>query len=299
MKLFTSFFICIICWVTPVNAQLDSILWIDLPCALYPGSTFLATTNTVPGATYYEWTYGGNHINGAWFNGSVGAYQSSLPSVNISIQISSPYYVFCVTAYGPAGSSNTYCDSVSGNPIPVFTVTNPTVVNPSTIEFYSVDTTDCQPSGYEWTITGDATFSNGSQTVSTTIPGVNISFGPGFTSGILCASMTNFFGWPGDTICMTITSPLGVSHPDKNFFTVNYTSSMNLLDVQLNNDIQKPLDILVYDITGRKFLESSIEAPKRGTKYSFALPEISPGIYFVSFSSTGDPVSVQRFVVTR
>lgn len=268
-----------------LKAQLDSITFIDLPCYGAVGVTGQATTNQDTNAVYYEWSIGNGSSNSVWFNGSIGPVQTALASVNLSLQMAQQFYIICVTSFSACCTSNTFCDTIFGTVAqPVFSVNNSNIGIPNDSGLYAVDSLEC-PGTYIWTITGDATFNNGTQVTGTSGTSVNLNFGPGFTTGYLCVAGISNFGLMGDTVCMEINAPLGIEENTSNITSVYYQQSLNQINIQFNSSNQLDNTIKIVDVTGREVLVQQFKSGNGNNATILSTANLKKGIYFAEVNN--------------
>ncbi|MDQ3051956.1 MAG: T9SS type A sorting domain-containing protein [Bacteroidota bacterium] len=268
------------------QAQLDPINFMDLPCNCMMGGSSVISTNLVSNATYYTW-YTAGPVNNVLFNNQApGPVQTTVNSVTISCLLPSSFVVICVTANSVNDSSNTFCDTIWNEvPVPVFSGLNSNVVLPNTSGLYFMDSTTCPPYQYLWTVTGDIIFDNGWQTISTFDPSVNLNFGPGFTNGFLCVQGLGSTGLLSDTICMAISTTVGVKDihsPDILFY---YQESSNQLTLDFKVSLPQVIVFNIYDLTGRIIYSENIYANQK--QIVVVTPPLESGIYFAEVSGSG------------
>jgi len=266
-------------------AQPCTIAITNLPCMAAPGVNGVASVTPCPGA-YYQWQTATGHVNSIWFNGSPGPVQTSAPSVNFSFNLAQQFYVVCVTAYTPTDTSNTVCDTIWGYMNdPVFASTNSTIGVPGDSGIYNLEpfTAGC-PSNYIWFLTGDVTFNNGSQ--SYTGPGnpgagVNLNFGPNFTTGVLCVLAVTNFGLQTDTVCMTITAPVGINDISNPHISFYYQPGPDQITLEFSEVLNQHISIKIYDITGRQVMEHSTQTLNNNQQLIIPTPALKQGTYLV------------------
>lgn len=285
-KLFI-FLTLLLLFVFKSNAQLCSLAITSMPCIAGVGVTGVMTVTPCPGATYYQWQ-SNSGSNALWFNGNPGSLQTTTPSINLSFQLAQQFYEVCVTAYSANDSSNTVCDTIWGYVnVPVFSPTNNSISLPGTSSMYAVEypTAGC-PSQYIWYLTGDISFSNGSQITSGSGVGVNLNFGPNFTTGTLCVQATTNFGSQTDTICMIINAPVGLEENTSNITSINYQQSLNQITIQFDNSRTFENTIKIIDVTGREVLVQQFKSGNGNNAAILSTANLKKGIYFAEVNNT-------------
>ena len=271
-----------------INAQLGNISITSLPCMCAPGETNPATASPVSGATYYLWETMVGSINNVLFDGYIGPYQSALPSVFLTCVLPNPYTVICVTAHNATDSSNTACDTLWGSiGTPVFAATNSPTGIPGTSGIYAVEPPDSGCSSlYVWFLTGDVTFDGGIQTIISSGVNVNVNFGPGFTSGVLCVQGVTSFGIQTDTICMIINAPVGIDETSGSSISCYYQPSLNQVTLEFADAPGSQVAIKIFDITGRLIHTQESNPDPGKAKLVIPMPGLNKGVYFVEVTGS-------------
>ncbi len=269
-------------------AQLDSIYFLALPCNSYVGVTSLLTANPDSNATYYEWSVdSGIPPNAILFNGSQSPVQTTIPEVTLTFPMQLAFYVVCVTAYNGSSFSNTFCDTLSGEvPTPVYSSTNSITGVPGDSGIYSVELLNCPPYQYVWTITGNASFNNGGQTIITSIPdtSININFGASFSTGALCVKGVTDFGLAGDSVCMAITAFVGLDPNDDASTSFYYQPSYNQVLFNYSRSTFEQVSINLYDITGRLISSQQLTLSADNRSITIPLPDLNQGVFMMEIA---------------
>ena len=296
-KLFACIVLCLSGWYNSYG-QLDSIVEILAPCPISPTGPISISTSPIDSATYYEWTSANGSLNSIWFNGSPGPVQTTSPNAILTSLLPQPFFVICVTAYSPCCVSNTFCDTLSSSSdSPVFAASNPSLINPGNTYLYALDSTTCQATNFQWILTGDATFGNGMQTIMNNGTPEPISFGSNFTTGTLCVVSLSIFNVFQDTVCMTITAPLGIAGNDNSLQQLFYNPGMHQLEITFSQIPPKPVHINVWDAAGRSVYATTLTA-LNGLHVNIPVTLLRQGIYIVSLEGTGINAR-NRFTVTE
>lgn len=270
-------------------AQLDSVYFLNLPCNSYVGVTSVIGVNPDTNALYYEWSVdSGMPLNAILFNGAPSPVQTTIPEVTLTFPLQLQYYAICVTAFSACCTSNTYCDTLSGEvPLPVLSGTNSTLAVPGDSGIYSVEQLVCPPAQLVWTISGNASFNNGGQTIITPLPdtSININFGPAFTTGNLCVKGVTDFGLSGDSVCMTVIAFVGLDANDEVLTSFYYQPDYNQVSFNYTKSIQEEVSINLYDIAGRLITSRKVFLVPDNQNATIPLPDLNQGIYMVEISS--------------
>ncbi len=280
-------------------AQLTSPNIVSYPCFLAPGVTGTVVADSVPGATYYEWVSNIGHINAVWFPSSPGPVQTAIPSVNILANLALPVYEICVRAINATDTSVWTCVQIMGTvDPPVMLATNSSVGIPGDSGYYAIVYPSlCPPNGYSWTITGDATFNNNSQSIGTNGPGVNINFGPNFTSGLLCIAAVTNFGLYSDTVCMVITAPVGIEESATTHTEIFYQPGSGKIIVKSHASSSGIFICRVIDITGRIMHAEGLNVQTGSNEFTIETGKINEGIYFLELSGNEFNCSYKFFKI--
>jgi hypothetical protein len=287
--LFIFFFLFLI--AGQLSAQLCTIAITSSPCMGAPGLTGVITASNCPGATYYQWQSMVGQVNSVWLNGTPAPIQSATPSVNLSFQSSQQYYVICVTAYSANDSSNTACDTIWGFiKDPVFASTNNTIGVPGDSGTYTVEppTAGCALY-YAWTLTGDVTFNNGSQSYmgpGDPGAGVNLNFGPNFTTGVLCVQAVSSFGVFTYTVCMTINASVGISDLTGSPLSFYYQPNLQQVALKFSAPTYQKISINSHDIAGRLVSQEQHHISPGIKEIFVSTAGFKEGLYFVEVTGT-------------
>lgn len=188
------------------NVQVDnappanSVTMTSIPVDACVGGVVTINTNAVIGATGYTWSVPA----GTLVNGQPGPVTTAVPTANLTLGAvpgNSSGWEVCVFASNACGVTNNHCRPIRGVLSAPAPIAGTKVACPNTNENYSTVAVG-GASGYDWTITGDA---------SVVGSGVNatVTFGPTFTSGSLCVRATLSCGYQGPQRCQTITNSVG------------------------------------------------------------------------------------------
>ncbi len=179
---------------------------IQSPQSICSGNQGTFNCQTVSNATYYSWSA----PNGTTFNGNnPSPYITTVPTVNVTFGVlpnGVSGYDICVFAGNGCGTSATKCKHVNGRTITPQIITGNASSCPNTSSVYSC-TSSPGADSYLWTITGNATFSNGNDSIVTNGISVTVNFGSGWTNGLLSvfAQMNCGYQSPAKTITIVST----------------------------------------------------------------------------------------------
>ncbi len=179
---------------------------IQSPQSICSGNQGTFNCQTVSNATYYSWSA----PNGTTFNGNnPSPYITTVPTVNVTFGVlpnGVSGYDICVFAGNGCGTSATKCKHVNGRTITPQIITGNASSCPNTSSVYSC-TSSPGADSYLWTITGNATFSNGNDSIVTNGTSVTVNFGSGWTNGLLSvfAQMNCGYQSPAKTITIVST----------------------------------------------------------------------------------------------
>jgi hypothetical protein len=281
-------------------AQLDSVNIVSYPCFLAAGISGVVTVDTVPGATGYQWISNIGHINSIWFPSGPGPVETG-PSVNIYANLSQQVYEICVRAFNATDTTPWDCQQIMGVPAPpVFLSSNSPIANPNDSGYYAVELPPvCPPSGYVWTLSGDVTFNNNSQTISTYGPGMagtNLNFGPNFTTGTLCVAGITNFGLQSDTVCMVITVPVGIDESETYHTEIFFHPESEKFTVELQTHAPDHIKWKVVDVTGRMVLSKNMNLQAGRNQFSFSTGSFSKGNYFLEIAGINVHEVIKLFI---
>jgi len=163
------------------------------------GGSDVITTNSVLGATGYNWSGPPQVL----FNGQPSPYVSATNSVTVSYSAlptgGQSGWNICVQAVNACGASpNTKCTWIRATLTQPSAITGNIIGCPSTVGTYSIPAV-AGAASYQWTGTSG-------MTVVGTGTSATVTFGPGFTSGTLCVSGVTSCGYVGASRCMTISA---------------------------------------------------------------------------------------------
>lgn len=275
------------------NGQtLDTPNFTVLPCYGQSGLTHYVEVQPVAGADGYIWgDPGGNTF---LINGQLLPVTTTVPSVLITYN-STPDSVWklCVYAYSVCCTSATNCQIIY-NSVPVtFWPTNSPTAYPNTTDFYGIYF-NCLPLlssiTIYWTLTGDITFSNLQQSITSDSSSLiqTLIFGPGFTSGTLCVYTVNSSGASSTPICINIINPTSVPEHFAQGPLFYYNSSEHTISFneEGSHDVYM---IALYDISGKKVFEQTINHSS-GNKFRLP-PSLKQGLYSVQLLGKQQHVS--------
>lgn len=177
------------------------------PSCLQPNQTVTLGVNPVPGATGYIFETDSTAINTLLFNSMLSPILSASPNVDLTGILPSSFYKIYITAVSPCCTSATVTYTISGTGNAKFDDSNSLFANPNSIQNYTVNVLCSTPSLYNWSLSGNVTFSNGTQTISTSGKTVPLYFGSAFGTGTLCVDVVNTFGLHLPTVCTDIYNP--------------------------------------------------------------------------------------------
>jgi hypothetical protein len=180
----------------PVNG-VQILTW---PTSACQGNTVVITTNTVIGATGYTWSVDA----GTLVDGNPGPYTTASPTATLTlgaVPANGSGWEVCVSASNACGVTNTNCRNIRGALSTPAVIVGSSYACPSSAGSYSTGVVP-GASGYEWSITGDASVTGTSTTGS-------VTFGPAFTTGTLCVRAVLPCGYQSAQRCMSITNSVG------------------------------------------------------------------------------------------
>lgn len=192
---------------TTSGQTLPPIVFNIVPSCLQPTQTVTLGVNSVPGATGYIFETDSTAINALLFNNNLSPILSESPNVDLTGVLPSLFYKVYITAVSPCCTSATRTATISGTGNAKFDDSNSLFANPNSIQNYTVNVLCSTPALYNWSLSGDVTFSNGNQTISTSGKTVPLYFGSAFGTGTLCVDVVNTFGLHLPTICTDIYNP--------------------------------------------------------------------------------------------
>lgn len=264
---------------------LDTPNFTVLPCYGQSGLTHYVEVQPVAGANGYVWgDPGGNTFQ---INGQLPSVTTSVPNVLITYNATpDSAWKLCVYAVSSCCTSAANCQFIYNSvPITFWPANSPTAY-PNTTDTYGVYF-NCLPLVSSitiyWTLTGDITFSNLQQTITSDSSSLTQSliFGPGFTSGTLCVHTVNSSGASSTPICINIVNPTSVPE----FYATGSPFYYNPSDhtILLNETGIPDLDIIiVFNIAGKKVFEQVVN---HSSGKVFRLPQsLKKGLYSVHVS---------------
>lgn len=203
--------------LAPISAQsLPQPVVSSVPCALAAGQTETLSWLPVTGADGYQIQMSGPQLNAILIDGLISPVSNFATQVNLTGILPQEAYEVCIRAFSACCTSSYTCVSVPGRNQIAFPPSNLQVVSQGSVHSYSIALTCPAGSGapagpIQWTISGDAAFSNGQNSISTPYNNfaTDIHFGNMFGSGNLCVSYHDGFG-------NTISKCMGI-------FNTNYT----------------------------------------------------------------------------
>ncbi len=181
-----------------------------IPSCLYPGAMETLAVIPVPGATGYLFETDSAGVNTVLFDGQLSPIVKSTPSVDLTGVMSSVGYPISITAFSACCTSATNTAVIPGAGAQIeFSSANTIFASPSSNHLFTVQQTcPCPvPATYNWEATGDITFSNGTQSMISSVQSVTLFFGSSFGSGTLCVKTVNNFGMQSSEICTGIFHP--------------------------------------------------------------------------------------------
>ena len=179
---------------------------IQSPQSICSGNQGTFTCQTVSNATFYSWSA----PNGTTFDGNnPSPYVTTVPTVQVTfgpLPNGVNGYDICVFAGNGCGTSATKCKHVNGRTITPQIITGNASSCPNTSSVYSCSASP-GANTYLWTITGNATFTNGNDSIVTNGTSTTVNFGPAWTSGLLSvfAQMSCGYQSPAKTISIIST----------------------------------------------------------------------------------------------
>lgn len=177
------------------------------PSCLQLNQTVSLGVVSVPGATAYLFETDSTAVNTLLFNGMLSPILSASPNVDLTGILPSSFYKIYITAVSPCCTSATVTYTISGTGNAKFDDLNPLFANPNSLQNYTVNVLCSTPALYNWSLSGNVTFSNGTQTISTSGKTVPLYFGSAFGTGTLCVDVVNTFGMHLPTVCTDIYNP--------------------------------------------------------------------------------------------
>lgn len=266
-----------------VNAQtLDTPNFTVLPCYGQTGLTHYLEIQPITGADGYVWgDPGGNTF---LINGQLPPVTTTTPNAFITYNATpDSAWKLCIYAVSICCTSATNCQFIY-NTVPVtFWPANSATAYPNTTNIYGIYF-NCLPLTSSitiyWTLTGDVTFSNLQQSITSDSSTLTqtLNFGPGFTSGTLCVYTVNSSGASSTPICFNIVNPTGVPEIYTQGSPCYYNSSDQTLSFNERGSFETEMFTL-YDITGKKIIEVPFDHIADNT---IRLPiQLSKGLYAV------------------
>jgi len=249
---------------------------IQSPQSICSGNQGTFTCQTVSNATYYSWSA----PNGTTFNGNnPSPYVTTVPTVNVTfgpLPNGVSGYDICVFAGNGCGTSVTKCKHVNGRAITPQIISGNASSCPNTSSLYSCSTSP-GANTYLWTITGNATFTNGNDSIVTNGNSTSVNFGPAWTSGLLSvfAQMNCGYQSPAKTITIVSTPlvPGTMTGPTLVCPNTSYTYSIAAVTGAVSYNWST-------NVAG------AIVSPA-GTSFSIAFPGVIPAGSTVSVTATG------------
>jgi len=225
------------------------------------GTTDSINIIPVPGAIKYQWETNSFQINSILFDATISPVSVTGTSIDITYTLPQLYWEACVTAISACCTSAASCVLIPSVALLYFSPGNNPVALPNSSGTYGVEVL-CSPGPMgiiQWFVTGDITFNNGTQNLTTgsSVLNVPLNFGPNFTSGTLCAYTINSYGMTSDTICMTINAPVGLADGSQVDWNYYYNAVNNHLVIEFVNHQPQEFEIYVYDMQGKLVLSKS------------------------------------------
>jgi hypothetical protein len=292
-------FLVLILFSTRLTAQIDSVFFTALPCNCHGSLSHNAEASLDTSVIYYEWNTlpGGN--SQVWFNGSPGPVQTAVNNVSVSCLVQDPFYVICVTAHSACCVSNTQCDTIWNTlQVPVIDTIPLLHGIPGDSLVVFVDSVNCPPLFYVWTIDGDATLEGAGQSFLTQVPYVHINFGPTFIMSNLCVAAVSALGNSSDTMCAVITIPVGAEdEPELFHFFYYHPPSQNLI-MEFADAYRNPVHVEIIDITGRILNRYSSQQPDSSGRLELETVRLPYGVYYAIIHNR-EFFKAMKFAVTE
>ena len=251
------------------------------PCYGSIGLTAPVEVDPVPGADGYIWD--AQPITGILVNGMASPVTTLLPYADLTFTSSSPVWKLCVAAFSTCCTSPYNCFFIY-NSVPIAFLPSNYTSQPTGI------TTDfgiyylCLPllgqHTIHWFVTGNITFSNGLQTITTgqdtTV--VPLTFGGNFNGGTLCVYTINSLGLSSDTVCMNIGLLTSLSENVLTGTQIYHQQETNEIVVSFPSENNAGFKFRLSDLNGRAVISESVK--NSGTETKIKLTEsIASGIY--------------------
>ena len=258
------------------------------PCYGSVGLTAPVEVDPVPGADGYIWDV--QPSNSVLVDGLMSPVTTMLPYVTLNFISNAPVWKACVSAFSTCCTSPWNCFFIY-NSVPIaFQPSNYTSLPPGITSDFGIYYL-CLPllgqHTIHWYVTGDITFSNGQQSITsgqdTTV--VPLTFGPNFTGGTLCVYTVNQIGLSSDTICSNISALTSLPDNSSNSPEIFYNQEANQVIIQSEMKSLNGFEFRLNDMNGRTILRQPMSV--NGNKTDIHIDEsISPGIYIAELRNS-------------
>jgi len=280
-KLLSVLLIFVIPLITKAQ-NLPTPIFTMVPCEGVPGVMDTLLIAPVPGATSYLWETSNGQENSILFNGAISPVYFTSNYMELTFMAFENPWDICVTAFSSCCSSATACTTIFSIDSIMFDPSNSITAPPNSSGNYSLEYLTCTETSSSiiyWTLTGDITFINGQQNQMTPFNynSAQLNFGSGFTNGTLCAYSVNGISLSSDTICMTITAPVGIIENSVEIISCFIDSKNDILNIKIPK-LSKPSIINIYNSEGKLNYESIINEDHT----THSISTYKSGIYFVS-----------------
>ena len=280
--MFSQLAIIILCCLSlGLSAQnLSSPTFIKVPSCIYPGSDDTIKVAPVAGALQYHWS----SPHQVLLNGMPSPVVTAIPDVGISYLGPNSVYILDVFASNVCCTSGVSTATFPGQiQTPVFHQNMDTLVTPNSTSSYIIQNAFCC-SNYFWSISGDAQFTNNSDTTSTFYSlgmGITVNFGPNFNGGLLCVYGISCAGDTTQITCLPISVITGLeelSFESPYITSFNEIHSWNLIfhDFKFGT-----YNLQIFDVNGKEIFTTQHELSSINSVFSIDRINFSTGIYFV------------------
>jgi hypothetical protein len=271
---------------------------VEAPCYGGIGLTAPIEVDPVPGADGYIWD--AQPSTSLLVDGLSSPVTTMLPSATLTFTQNAPVWKVCVSAFNTCCTSPWNCIFIYNSVPIVFLPSNYTALPPGITTDFGIYYL-CLPllgqHTIHWYVTGNITFSNGTQSITsgqdTTV--VPLTFGPNFTGGTLCAYTVNQIGLSSDTICMNISALTSLDESAQTISDVFFDSGSNEFVINLSNFPKGSLEFNLYDINGRKLISQTVTPSGKQVRIHSS-NTLANGVYFAETGSGGDYSRTKLFI---
>lgn len=268
------------------------------PCYGSVGLTAPIEVDPVPGADGYIWD--AQPTSSVLVDGLMSPVTTMVPSATLTFTTSNPVWKVCVSAFSTCCTSPWNCLFIY-NSVPIaFQPSNYNSLPPGITTDFGIYYL-CLPllgqHTIHWYVTGNITFSNGQQSITTgqDTTEVPLTFGGNFTGGTLCVYTINQIGLSSDTICMNISALTSLEESTQLISDVFFDSGTDEIVINLSNVHVGNLDFNLYDINGRKLIAQTVTASGKQIRIR-AGQKLANGVYFAETRSGNEYSRKKMFI---